>query len=77
MQKNEFLRLIEEAIESDPNTLTGEEVLAELDGWDSMSILGFLALVDERLGVAIQPKLLAECKTVDDLVGLVGDRVTA
>ncbi len=75
MTKNEFLREIETVVEAAPGSLTGEESLAKLPGWDSMAAIGFIAMVDSRLGVVVNPADLAACKTVADLVALAGDRV--
>ncbi|HEX5732555.1 MAG TPA: acyl carrier protein [Blastocatellia bacterium] len=75
MNKREFLSLLEEVIEADPGTIKGTETLEEL-GWDSLSVLGFIASIDERFGVDISPKELNKCKTVSDLIALLGDRVT-
>ncbi len=76
MNKREFLSLLEEVIEADPGTIKGTETLEDL-GWDSLSVLGFIAAIDERFGFDISPKELNKCKTVDDLMALLGDRVTA
>ena len=76
MKKSEFLRLLEEMLELDPDTLIGSETLKEVGKWDSVAVMGFIALVDEHFEIALAPKRLAECKTVDDLAGLVGDRLS-
>lgn len=72
MNQQEFLALVEEAIEADAGTVQGDEALEDLDGWDSMAVLNFIALIDEQTGEIIDPKVLAECKTVQDLAALVG-----
>ena len=76
MNKREFLSLLEEVIEADPGTIKGTETLEDL-AWDSLSVLGFIAAMDERFGLDISPKELNKCKTVDDLIALLGDRVSA
>lgn len=75
MNKREFLDLLEEVIGVDPGTLDGTETLAQL-GWDSLAVLVFIATIDERFGVDILPKELNKCKTVSDLMALLGDRVS-
>jgi len=37
--------------------------------------VSFIALIDEHLEYTVPPKRLAACKTVDDLVSLVADRL--
>jgi acyl carrier protein len=77
MTKEEFLGLLEEILEEDPGTLTGTEKLKEqLAGWNSLAVVSFIALVDERFEVALSPKAIAGCKTVNDLIGLLNGKVT-
>ena len=75
MKKADFLLLLEDVIEADPHTLTGNEILRQVDGWDSMAVMGFIALVDEQFDLNLAPKRISECKTVDDLIALLGDRI--
>lgn len=76
MNKKEILMMLDELIETDPGTLTGDEVLKELEGWDSLAAIEFLALVDEHLGIAVSPKQIATSKTVNDVLALLGDHLT-
>lgn len=77
MKKSEFLLLMDELIEAEPGTLKGLEALSAVEGWDSVAVMGFIALVDEQFEVTLSPKRLAECRTIDDLVGLVDSHVEA
>lgn len=70
MPKEEFLRKLAELLELPPGSLTGPEALAGLENWDSLAVMSFMAMVDEQCGVAVAPKQLAACKTVDDLLQL-------
>ena len=64
---NEILRLIEESMEADENTIAlGQEL-----EWDSIAIVTFMALVDERLNKTISADRLNKCETVDQVVELV------
>jgi acyl carrier protein len=76
MEKKDFLKEIEEIIEADENTLDGSEVLEGLDGWDSLAVMGFIAMVDDNFQITIEVDKIAECETVNDLVDLLGDRIT-
>jgi acyl carrier protein len=38
--------------------------------------MGYIALIDEKLGLRIAGKKITECLTVNDLIELVGDKVT-
>lgn len=77
MRREEFLREMDEMLELEPGTLKGPEALADLDGWDSLAVISFIALTDEKLDTVIDGESLAKAATVDDLLGLLGDRLTA
>jgi acyl carrier protein len=76
MEKKDFLKEIEEIIEADEITLDGSEVLEGLDGWDSLAVMGFIAMVDDNFQITIEVDKIAECETVNDLVDLLGDKIT-
>jgi acyl carrier protein len=67
----EFYRCVEEVLDVAPGTLEGGEKLAEIEGWDSMAVLGFLAMADQRYSAIIPPRRIPECRTVDDLADLI------
>lgn len=68
MTKTDFLVEIANILEeSDPGVLTGKERLAELPAWDSLAVLSFMALARERFHIALSPKDILGCTTVEDL----------
>ena len=71
MTKQEFLLMLDELLEENPGTLTGSEVLRDLEAWESLTVIEFLAIVDENFGVVLNPKDIAACETVQDLMNLV------
>jgi acyl carrier protein len=75
MDKRQFFEEIESILEIDPGTISGGENLKELGSWDSMAILTFIAMVDEKLGLALDPKSLKACVTPEDLLALCGNPV--
>jgi acyl carrier protein len=77
LERNEFLLSLDELLEFEPGTITGSETLDSLDGWNSLAVISFMALVDERFGVSLQPRQIAASTTVSDLVRLLGDRISA
>jgi len=77
MEKTVFLRSLDEMLELDPGTLTGNEMLADLDMWDSLAIISFIALVDEQYGIVVEGERLAQARTIDDLMGLVTEKLAA
>lgn len=77
MAKQAFLALLDDLFEEDAGALTGAEKLSDLPLWDSMTALAFIALVDEHFELVVSGDALSRCQTVDDLIALVGDQVTA
>jgi acyl carrier protein len=77
MTKGEFLRALETQLEVPAGSLNGNQVLTELSSWDSMAAVLFIALADEKLGVTISGDQIARSKTINDLMSLLGDRLTA
>jgi len=77
MTKAEFLHALEDSLEVDRGALKGDQILEDLECWDSMSALLYMALADEKLQVAITGGMVMSCKTINDLVGLLGDKLTA
>ena len=71
MNKTEFYQNLDELLEFDPGTIKGSELLADLEAWDSMTVLSFIAMADEKYGVNIRANRIAECKSVDDLAAAV------
>lgn len=67
-----FLKEIDSIIEADPGSTNMEDELASLSGWDSMAIVSFIAMADEKLGVIVKIDALKSCKTVADLAALCG-----
>jgi len=76
MTKQEFLLLIDELLEESPGTLSGNERLEDLEMWDSMTALGFIALLDEQFNIIVSGDDLDNCKTVNDLIELANGQVT-
>jgi acyl carrier protein len=70
MTKQQFYAEIETILEMDPGSITGSEALSELESWDSLAVLSFMAMADTSLGVLVPASELAKCRTVPDLVNL-------
>jgi len=77
MNKQEFLNNLEEILELDDNTLKGDEVLMDLEQWDSLAFLSVIAMADEHFDIVIQGDKLEEINTIADLIALVEEHLTA
>jgi acyl carrier protein len=75
LQKTEFLLSLDELLELEPGTVKGSETLESLEGWNSLAIISLMALMDERFDVTLQPRRIAACTTVADLVALLDDKI--
>jgi acyl carrier protein len=75
MSRFDFLRNLDGLLNVPSGTLQGNEPLETLSGWDSLAIVGFLALMDKEFGVNVSTKQLGQCRNVNDLTLLAGDRL--
>lgn len=75
MTKTEFIAAIEDLVEVDLGTLTEESLLADIKQWDSLAVVGFIALVDENLGFTPAPSEIAASTTVGDLLRIAGSGI--
>lgn len=73
---SDFLRALEHAIELEPGAIQGTESLNELEWWDSLAALTFMAVADQELQLIISGEQLVNCHSVPDLLGLLGDRIS-
>ncbi len=71
------MRALEGQMEVPEGSLNGNPSIKDLGTWDSMAGVIFIALADEKLGVAVSGDQIARSKTIDDLMSLLGDRLTA
>lgn len=70
MEREQFLLLLDDLFELPAGTLKGPEELADLEGWDSLGVMNFIALASEHYGVTLSPRQFANCDTVDALLAL-------
>jgi acyl carrier protein len=76
MQREAFLAKLAGLLEMPSGSLTGDERLEDLESWDSLAIMSFIALVDEHYGTAVAPKQIVACATVNDLATLAAGAVS-
>lgn len=77
MNASEFLREVETELGLPTGTIKLEQNFRETRYWDSLAEIAFLAMVEEKLGVIITPTQLKEQKTIQDLINLVGDKLSS
>ena len=73
----EILQEIEPLIRVPPGSLTGTEELKGLKGWDSLAVIEFVALVDEKYGVELTADAVRRSERVQDLLDLTASQRAA
>jgi acyl carrier protein len=66
-----FLRGFEQLFHLPAETLTGSEPLKNLQAWDSLAIVEFMAYADATYGIALAPERFRGCESIQDLFSLV------
>ncbi|MBR1741594.1 MAG: acyl carrier protein [Lachnospiraceae bacterium] len=70
MTEKEKIMIIEESMDLDEGTLSTEDVLDDFDEWDSLAVLSFIALVEERMHKNVDAAELKKVVTVADALTL-------
>ena len=68
MDEGKKLKILEELLEMDEGELSAGMALDSIELWDSMAQLSFIAMVDDEFGKSISGEVIAEYKTVQDLL---------
>jgi acyl carrier protein len=78
MTRTEVLLKFENSLEESPpsGTLKGDELCADLDGWNSLAVLAFIAVINKDYGLTLQPAKLLGCRKVNDVVDLIVTNIT-
>lgn len=73
--KKEFITELEILVEAEEGALTENSLLSDFKQWDSLAVVGFIALVDENLGFTPSPSEIAASATVGDLLKIAGSGI--
>lgn len=68
MTSAEFLLQMDEILGLRAGTIQGFEKLDELENWDSLALISFVAMAQSHSGVSISPHQILNCSTVADLL---------
>ena len=71
MTKDDFLEKLSEDLEFDEN-LQVNDVLVDLDDWDSIAVMVTIAFVSQNFGIQLTGQDFEEITTVEDLLKKVG-----
>lgn len=70
MTNEEKITILEELMEVDEGTLTPETLLSNIEEWDSVSFLSFMAMMDEKFGKVVTGREIKTKETISDLMAL-------
>ncbi len=76
MTHSEFTTLFEQTIDAAAGSVKPDEALADIVEWDSVSVLTFIAMADEKFDQQPSGRDIAACTTVTDLAMLFGDKIS-
>lgn len=70
MTNEEKIAILEELMEVDEGTLNPETLLSNIEEWDSVSFLSFMAMMDEKFGKTVTGSKIKTKETVGDLMAM-------
>ncbi len=71
MNRSQFLVALHTLFELDAGAIQESSELQQIDGWNSLTFIGLIAMIDEEFGVAMTPGVILKSKTVADLIAAV------
>lgn len=71
IDNNTVRRLLERALDIPADSLESVELIADLPNWDSLTLVTFIAIVDEECGKTIRGTDVQDALTLDDLARLI------
>jgi hypothetical protein len=75
MTRQEFYSFLDEALEMEPGTF--HDGLELRTAWDSMGPVIFMAVVEDRFGMAVSSQSVVDCRSGRDRAELLQDRLVA
>jgi len=76
VDRTEFLRRLEETLNAAPQTIREDDLLENLEGWDSIAVISVMATAEYAYGATLDPLKFAKCQTVGELIRLVEESST-
>jgi len=75
VNKTEFIEELEIILDLEEGALEAQPEYGGSEAWDSISMLGIIALLDGELGVSVNVAELRACKEIEDLFAIIGDKL--
>ena len=77
MKTAEFIGHVEALLELNPGALQSSTKLADLPEWDSLAVMGFIAMMDTKFSMIVNVESISGATSVGDLVRLAGANIEA
>ena len=68
MNEKDFMAKIKAILDNEDVTM--DSVLEDVEEWDSLSIVSFVAMANASCGKRVAPAVIRDCKTIRDLYTL-------
>jgi acyl carrier protein len=72
MKKQEFCKMLQEALEITSVELTEQTMLNKVEEYDSMSVMGIIAFIDEHFNIKLTATQLSSITDIKSLIKLIG-----
>jgi acyl carrier protein len=73
MDHKAFYAKLDELLELPEGSIAADSALADVEGWDSIAVISFIALADADYVATVPPERIARCRTAGDLAGLIAE----
>ena len=73
MGREKFLEIFSNSTETKLGEYSMASRLIDIEAWDSIAVLNFIALVEDSFGVIVSPDRIGESVTLQDLYDAVGN----
>lgn len=70
MTNEKKIELLEEMMDLESGSLAPDTELEDLEEWDSIALISFIALIDDEFNKVVKGSVIKEQKTVADLMAL-------
>ena len=70
MTNEKKIELLEDMLDLESGTLKPDTALKDLEEWDSIALISFIALVDDEFDRVVKVTVIKQQKTVADLMAL-------
>ncbi|MCD6577478.1 MAG: acyl carrier protein [Anaerolineaceae bacterium] len=74
MKRSEVIPELENLLGLEIGAINEKANIADVPEWDSMAILSFIALVEDKFGLILEGSQIAKVKTFKELLDLIGDK---